>query len=101
MAVGCWKAGFLGVVLALGISSFTQRVAAYGYDGIGPDDFPVFDDPKMLTVAEADARVAVLPRDAVIGVVVGGEARAYPIVIMGIHELGNDRIAGIPIAITW
>ncbi len=101
MAVGCWKAVFLGAVLALGVSSFAPGAGAYGYDGIGPDDFPVFDDPKMLTAAEADARGAVLPRDAVIGVVRGGEAKAYPIVIMGIHELGNDRIAGIPIAITW
>ncbi len=75
--------------------------SAIGYSAIGPDDFPVFDDPEMLTVSEAEARGAVLPRDAVIGVVQDGEAKAYPIIIMGIHELGNDRIAGIPIAITW
>jgi hypothetical protein len=43
----------------------------------------------------------VLPSDAVIGVALGGEAKAYPIVIMGVHELGNDVISDVPIAVTW
>ncbi len=75
--------------------------AAVGYHSIGRDDFPVFDQPRMLTAAEADAREAVLPGDAVIGVVHGEEAKAYPITIMGVHELGNDTIGGIPIAVSW
>ena len=41
------------------------------------------------------------PPDAVIGIAHGSEARAYPIMVMGNHELGNDTIDGIPIAITW
>lgn len=76
--------------------------AAIGYiDGIGRDTFPVFDDPPLLTAAQADAQNAVRDDDAVIGIVHRGEARAYPIVIMGVHELGNDTIAGLPIAVTW
>ena len=99
MAIGktFFSAAMLVCVLLLGPGG----ASAIGYHSIGPDDFPVFDDPEMLTVSEAEARGAVLARDAVIGVARDGEARAYPIIIMGIHELGNDRIAGVPIAITW
>jgi hypothetical protein len=27
--------------------------------------------------------------------------KAYPIKTMGVHELANDTIAGIPLAVTW
>lgn len=67
----------------------------------GRDAFPVFDNPTMLTGAQAEARRLIFPRDAVIGVAYGGEAKAYPVRVMGIHELGNDTIGGKPIAISW
>ena len=73
----------------------------FGMEGIRRDTFPVFNNPKMLTVAAAGEAGAILPRDAVIGIAHGPEARAYPITVMGNHELGNDTIDGIPIAITW
>lgn len=95
-AAGAWLQGLLMLLFV------ASPAGAIGYiDGIGRDTFPVFDNPKLLTVAEAEARKAVLPREPVIGVVHGGEARAYPIAIMGMHELGNDTIAGVPIAVTW
>ena len=46
-------------------------------------------------------RGVIQSRDAVIGVVHGKEAKAYPITVMGVHELGNDTIDGIPIAVSW
>ena len=73
----------------------------FGMEGIRRDTFPVFHDPKMLTVAAAEKTGAILPRDAVIGIAHGEEAKAYPVTVMGNHELGNDVIDGIPIAITW
>ena len=65
------------------------------------DAFPVFDDPKMLSAAEAERSGVVFDRDAVIGIALNGEAKAYPITIMGVHELGNDTIGGVPIAVGW
>lgn len=65
------------------------------------DHFPVFNNPQMWSAAEAEQLRIVLPRDAVIGVAHGGEAKAYPVAVMGIHELGNDTIAGLPIAVGW
>ena len=65
------------------------------------DSFPVFDDPAMLSVEEAEASGAVKARDPVIGVALNGEAKAYPVPVMGVHELGNDTIGGVPIAPSW
>jgi len=37
----------------------------------------------------------------VVGVVVGGRARAYPIAVLNWHECVNDVVAGVPIAIVY
>ncbi len=39
--------------------------------------------------------------DRVIGVVIHGQARAYPIPIMNWHAVVNDRLGGEPIAVYW
>ena len=72
-----------------------------GYQAVGRDAFPVFDDPELLSAEEAEREEVVFARDAVIGVAHNGEAKAYPITIMGVHELGNDTIGGVPIAVSW
>lgn len=95
----------LCLVIALGfvlpLAGFVRSADMIGVQVVERDAFPVFDDPRMLPAAEAEARGLVLPRDMVIGVARGREAKAYPITIMGVHELGNDTIDGIPIAVTW
>ena len=61
------------------------------------DAFPVLDDPKMTPAADAKIK-----NDAwVIGVVVKNEAKAYPVRVMGVHELVNDTCGGEPIAASW
>ena len=89
------SACLLAVLLSAG------SAGAFGFEGIRRDTFPVFDNPPMLTAAKAEANGMVFARDAVIGVSRNGEARAYPISIMGFHELGNDTIGGVPIAVSW
>ena len=71
------------------------------FEGMGRDAFPVFNNPRMLTAQVAEETGQVFARDAVIGVRHNGEAKAYPISVMGIHELGNDTIGGKPIAVSW
>ncbi len=39
--------------------------------------------------------------DRVIGVTINGEARAYPLRIMQCHEIANDMLGGVPIAVTY
>lgn len=42
-----------------------------------------------------------VPSDRVIGVEINGEARAYPLSNMYVHEIINDTLAGVPIAVTY
>lgn len=62
------------------------------------DSFPVLFDPKLKPVAEAEG---IRDDEPVIGIAIKGEAKAYPISIMGVHELANDTIGGQPIAASW
>jgi len=39
--------------------------------------------------------------DSVVGVVINGEARAYPVPILSDREIVNDTVGGVPIAVTW
>jgi len=40
-------------------------------------------------------------KDAVIGVEINGDSRAYPVPILSRVEIVNDKVGGIPIAVTW
>jgi hypothetical protein len=62
------------------------------------DGIPSIDDPKFAPVAE----ITYLGKDEpVVGLVVGGEARAYPLRILTWHEIVNDEIGGVPVAVTY
>ena len=93
--------GTLTGFLVLFISSTGAALGGGEFEGMGRDAFPVFNDPLLLSAQEAEETGLIFPRDAVIGVSHNGEAKAYPISIMGIHELGNDTIGGKPIAVSW
>ncbi len=48
------------------------------------------------------AREARIPADAwVLGLVIGGEARAYSLNLLNRHEVVNDRVGGRSIAAVW
>jgi hypothetical protein len=62
-----------------------------------PDAIPALDRPRLVRIAEA----GLPPSTAVVGVARDGDARAYPIDLLALHEIVNDSLAGLPIAITW
>ena len=61
---------------------------------------PIVDVPTM-TAAQADQKLR--PRELVLGVVVEGSARAYPINMLTgpSREIINDNLGGRAIAATW
>jgi len=70
--------------------------------GIGKDRIPSVESPQF--VSATDPRLAaagVGPDTPVLGVVVEGEARAYPVELMDLHEVVNDEFAGEPYAVLW
>ena len=55
------------------------------------------DDPVFVPAEEAD-----IPPDAwVLGIVIGGDARAYSLNLLNNHEVVNDKIGGRSIAAVW
>jgi uncharacterized protein DUF3179 len=66
--------------------------------GPPPDGIPAVDHPRF----ERAGQVGWLKADEpVLAAEVNGEARAYPVQILIWHEIVNDTVGGIPIAITY
>ncbi len=102
-----------------------QHVETYGFDlsvclvpreqivaaGFSKDGLHTLTDPQVLTIAQAKELDRELRRghqgkflvdpDRVIGVVVDGVARAYPLRILNWHEVVSDTLAGRPILVTY
>ena len=76
-------------------------LADIGYQAVPRDAFPVFDNPTMISAAEAEKRGIVFDRAAVIGIAHNGEAKAYPISHLNRREMVVDSLAGLPILVTW
>ena len=68
--------------------------------GGGPpkDGIPSIDDPKF---AEIQGSSFVSDSDVVIGLEINGDARAYPLFILVWHEIVNDRVGDVPVAVTY
>ena len=66
--------------------------------GPPPDGIPSIDKPKFMS----QRMVSYLQEnDEVLSVTLGGETRAYPLRILVWHEIVNDQIKGVPIAVTY
>jgi len=62
------------------------------------DGIPSIDNPKFVSLANAGH---IADTEPVVGVVIKGEARAYPLQVLMWHEIVNDEIAGVPITVTF
>ncbi len=63
------------------------------------DGIPSIDDPTFVDVSSADGWLE--PREPVMVVRREGRVKAYPLRILIYHEIVNDRIAGLPVAVTY
>ncbi|MEM8591446.1 MAG: DUF3179 domain-containing protein [Pseudomonadota bacterium] len=68
------------------------------WGGALADGIPSLDQPTMIPVAQAEFMLA---DDLVFGVEINGDARAYPLRIMGWHEMMNDVVGGVPVALAY
>ncbi len=76
-----------------------KEYRAASFRAVARDAFPVLFNPFMGTVADGDRFLR--PGDWVIGIALNGQAKAYPITVMGFHELINDTVGGAPIDVCW
>jgi hypothetical protein len=63
------------------------------------DAIPAITEPQFLGGEEAAAQMSA--DEPVLGLVVGGEARAYSLWQLDSHEIVNDEVGGVALAATW
>jgi hypothetical protein len=66
--------------------------------GPGKDGIPAIDQPRFVPLSEYREAAGDEP---VVSVTIGGESRAYPLRILLWHEIVNDTLGGVPIAVTY
>jgi hypothetical protein len=66
--------------------------------GPPPDGIPAIDEPTFLAPGRVDFLEETEP---VMALEIGDDARAYPLQIMTWHEIVNDTVAGVPVAVTY
>ena len=62
------------------------------------DGIPSIDKPNFVAASEANF---VSDNDIVIGLQINGETKAYPLFILVWHEIVNDVVGGVPVAVTY
>jgi hypothetical protein len=88
-AAGDWRTDF---------SRHTVPLSQFQPGGPGKDGIPALDHSRFASVARTSY---LRPREPVIELALGGEARAYPLQILIWHEIVNDRVGGVPVAVTF
>ncbi|HYZ97331.1 MAG TPA: DUF3179 domain-containing protein [Acidimicrobiales bacterium] len=66
--------------------------------GPPPDGIPAIDEPKFLSPDRADF---LEDNEPMMALEIGDDARAYPMQIMTWHEIVNDTVDGVPVAVTY
>lgn len=61
------------------------------------DGIPALLHARFVPASQSKLR----PDDRVLGIAIGGSAKAYPVRILNWHEVVNDEIGGLPVVITY
>ena len=76
-----------------------QGIPALGFEGAFNGSVAASPAPQFVRVPEAASWLGAL--EPVIAVAVAGEVRAYPLQILMWHEIANDAVGGVPLAVTF
>ena len=63
------------------------------------DNIPAIDAPKFVSVGAAAGWLEDV--EPVVALDIAGDARAYPLQILTWHEIVNDEVGGVPVAVTF
>ena len=67
-------------------------------DGPRRDTIPPIDAPRFVPAADAKG---IGPFEPVLGLIIDGDARAYPLRILLWHEIVNDVVGGVPVLVSY
>jgi len=66
---------------------------------LGKDGIPSIDNPRFVGPGEADQQMDSFKR--ILGVSINGDNRADPLNMLSRHEIVNDTVGSVPVAVTW
>ncbi len=66
---------------------------------LSKDGIRAIKNPTFETVSESIEEMR--GNEQVIGVSINGDHRAYPINMLSFHEIVDDVVGGVPVAVTW
>ena len=66
---------------------------------LGKDAIPAIVAPEFLGAGEAQLQYS--PDEQVLGLSINGDNRAYSMPMLSRHEIVNDEVGGVPVAVTW
>ncbi len=69
--------------------------------GVPKDGIPSIDKPEFVSVARTVKDKVLATTEPVISFAINGDARAYPLRILIWHEIVNDTVGGVPVAVTY
>lgn len=125
VGIVAWRVSVMVQTMSIPVVGDGQHVESYGFDltpllvpreqlvaaGFPKDGLPIMESPQALTLAGAEELGAqmreqhlgkfMVDTQRVLGVSLNGEHRAYPLKILTWHEVINDELGGIPIAVTF
>lgn len=100
-----WKAALFGGLIDPNFARFLApeqplriRIEEIAWGGVKKDGIPALDNPKQIPAAEA---TYLKPGEFVFGVEINGDARAYPLRLMNVHEMLNDVVGGKPVSLAY
>ncbi|MEF8793860.1 DUF3179 domain-containing (seleno)protein [Thiohalorhabdus sp.] len=88
-----WRSQWPGT----GFSRHSVPLAEIVSGGPDKDGIPPIDDPRFVAVGEAELE----PSSPVLSLRLNNDARAYSLQVLVWHEIVNDQVGGVPVAITF
>ncbi len=86
--------------LSGGSSRQLEIVTLLPYDAI-----PAIFNPTFVSADEAsnpdNSRDRYRPEEKILGIEINGDVRAYSVPMLSRHEVVNDVVGGVPVAVTW
>jgi hypothetical protein len=91
------------------LSTLTVPRGELSASAMPKDGIKVIPEARVETVTPAEVELIaanehrrfLVPSDVVIGLFINGVARAYPLRLLTHHELVNDTVGGVPVAVTY
>lgn len=83
-------------------TNFNQHSVPYSQilsGGQPKDGIPAIEDADFVSVEQADDWLE--PEESIVLVVIGADARAYPVQVLIWHEIVNDMLADLPVSVTY